>query len=101
MGALGGDGLQLAQRGEPGEGLALELADALARQVELVPDRLERPGLALEAKAQLENPPLALRECIECPAHALTAQRLLGLFVRVESLAVGEQVAELALVVRA
>src|SRR5207253_11443127 len=41
---------QVAQRAEPRERLALELADALARQVELVPDRLERPRLALEAE---------------------------------------------------
>ena len=58
-------GLQLAQRGEPRERLALELADALARQIELVADRLERPRLALEAEAQLEDPPLALRERVE------------------------------------
>src|SRR3954470_4350415 len=101
MGALGGDGLQLAQRGEPGEGLALELADALARQVELVPDRLERPGLAFEAEAQLEDPPLTLRKRVERPPHTLAPERFLGLLERVGSLAVGEQIAELALVVRA
>jgi hypothetical protein len=52
---------EVAQRAEPGERLTLELADPLPRQVELVPDRLERPRLALEAEAQLEDPPLTLR----------------------------------------
>ena len=70
---LSRDVLELAQRGEPGQCLAFELAHSLAGQVELVPDRLERPGLALEAETQLEDPPLALRKGIESPAHALTA----------------------------
>src|SRR5438067_9592287 len=35
------DGDQVAQRAQAGERLALELPDALARQVELVADRLE------------------------------------------------------------
>src|SRR5215218_7174522 len=97
----GGGGLQLTQRSEPGQRLALELPHAFARQVELVADRLERPGLALEAEAQLQNPPLALGQRVERPPHALAAERLLGLLERVGRLAVGEQVAELALVVRA
>src|SRR5215813_3106003 len=97
----GSDGLELAQRGEPGQRLPLELADALARQIELVPDRLERPGLAFEAEAELENPPLALGQRIERPPYTLAAERLLGLLERICGLAVGEQVAELALVVRA
>src|SRR5258707_13476800 len=54
-----GDRDEVAQRAEPGERLPLELADPLAGQVELVSDRLERPGLALEAEGQLEEPPLA------------------------------------------
>ncbi len=58
---LGGERCEIAERGKPGERLPLELADALARQVELVPDRLERPRLALEAEAQLEDPPFPLR----------------------------------------
>src|SRR5947208_12204798 len=92
---------QVPQRRQAGECLRLELPDALARQVELVADRLERPGLALEAEPQLEDPPLALGESVECPADALLAQRLLGLVERIQGLAVGEEVAELALVVRA
>src|SRR4051812_20602814 len=98
---LRGEPCELAERRESCEGLALELADALARQVELVADRLERPRLALEAEAQLEDAPLALRQRVERAADALAAQRLLRLVERVGGLAVGEQVAELALVVRA
>ena len=64
-------------------------------------DRLERPRLSLEAEAQLEDPPLAFGEGVERLAHALAAQRLLGLFERIGGLAVGEQVAEFAFVVRA
>src|SRR5919201_1334459 len=99
--ALRRNGDEVAQRAEPGERLALELPDALARQVELVADRLERPRLALEAEPQLEDPPLALRECVERAPDALPAERLLGLVERVGGLPVGEQVAELALIVRA
>src|SRR5260370_11277404 len=100
-GLLGRDGNQVAQGAEPGERLALELTDALPRQVELVPDRLERPRLALEAEPQLQDAPLTLGERIECTPHALAAERLLGLLERIGGLAVGEQVAELALLVRA
>src|SRR5256885_4076683 len=97
----GRDRDEVAQRAEPGERLTLELADPLPRQVELVPDRLERPRLTLEAEAQLENPPLALRKSLERTPHALPAQRLLRLVEGIDRLAVGEQVAELALVVGA
>ena len=77
---------------EPRERPALELADALAGEIELVPDRLERPGLALEAEAELEDAPLALRERVERAADALLAQRLLRLVERVGGLAVGKEV---------
>src|SRR5581483_4965480 len=76
-------------------------ADALAREIELVADRLERPGLALEAEAQLQDPPLPLRERVERAADALLAQRLLRLVERIRGLAVGEEIAQLALVVSA
>src|ERR671936_237468 len=99
--ALRRNGDEVAQRAEPGERLALELPDALARQVELVADRLERPRLALEAEPQLEDPPLALRQRVQRTPDALPAERLLGLVERIGGLAVGEEVAELALVVRA
>src|SRR5947209_4166250 len=99
-GTLRGETGELTQRGKPRQSLALELPDALARQVEFVADRLERPRLALEAEAQLEDPPLSLRQRIQRLADVLLAQRLLGLVERIRRLAVGEEVAELALVVR-
>src|SRR6185437_10194029 len=86
---------------QPGKCLALELAYALARQVELVADRLERPRLAFETEAKLKNSALPLGQGVQRPAHALAAKRFLGLVERVGRLAVGEQVAELAFVVRA
>jgi hypothetical protein len=52
--------LKLTESRETGQRLALELADALARQVELMADRLERPRLAFEAEAKLEDPALPL-----------------------------------------
>src|SRR4030095_16194738 len=64
-------------------------------------DRLERPGLALETEAELEDPALAFRERVERTPDALLAQRLLGLVERIRGLAVGEQIATLSLVVRA
>src|SRR5215510_5880283 len=67
---LGRGGLEIAQCCEPGESLALELPDPLAGQVELVADRLERPRLALEPEAELQDAPLALRERVERPADA-------------------------------
>src|SRR5215207_6647631 len=100
-GRLGRDRLEVAERRQPREGLALELVYALACEIELVPDRLERPRLALEPEAQLEDPPLALGEGVEGTPYALAAERLLGLVERVRSLAVGEEIAQLALIVGA
>src|SRR2546427_10428021 len=91
---------QLAQCGEPRQRLALELPHALARQVELVSDRLERPGLALEPEAKLQNAAFALGQGVESPTNTLASERLLGLVERIRGLPVGEQVSELALVVR-
>src|SRR5262249_39720361 len=56
---------------------------------------------AFEAEAQLENPPLAFGKRLERTSHALAAERLFGLVERIGCLAVGEQIAELALVVGA
>src|SRR5207245_544307 len=83
------------------ERLAFELPNALAREVELVSDCLERPRLALEPEAQLEDAPLALGQSVERPPHALAAKRLLGLVERIRGFAVGEQIAQLALIVGA
>ena len=60
-----GDGLELAESRQPSQRLTLQLAHPLARQVELVADRLERPRLSFEAEPQLEDPPLALRQGVE------------------------------------
>src|SRR5436190_14410670 len=98
---LRGERDEIAKRAEPCERLTFELPDALTRQVELVPDRLERPRLALEPEAQLEDPPLAFRQRVERLAHTLAAQRLLGLLEWIRGFAVGEQVAEITLVVGA
>src|SRR6266576_2263561 len=98
---LRGERDQVAERGEPRQRLTFELPNALARQVELVADRLERPRLALEAEAELEDATLPLGQRVERAADALTAERFLGLFERIRGLAVGEQVSELALVVSA
>src|SRR4029079_17215372 len=90
---------ELAERGESAQRLSLELPHALARQVQLVADRLERPRLALEAEPQLEDPPLALGKGIERAPDTLAAERLPGCVERVDCLTVGEEVAELSLVV--
>src|SRR5205085_2820830 len=89
-GLLGRDGDEVAQGAEPGERLALELADPLPRQVELVPDRLERPRFALEAEPQLEDAPLPFRKRVERTPHALPPKRLPGLLERIGGLAVSE-----------
>ncbi len=57
---LRGKSGELTQRRKPRERLALELADPLTSQVELVPDRLERPRLTLEPEAKLKDPAFAL-----------------------------------------
>ena len=69
-GSLRRGGLELAESRKPRQSLALELPDALARQVELVADRLERPGLAVEAEAKLEDAALALGQSVESAPHA-------------------------------
>src|SRR5581483_754447 len=79
--------------------LPFELSHALACQVELVADRLERPRLALEPEAELEDPPLPLRQRVESLTDVLAAERLLCLVEGVGRLAVREEIAQLALVV--
>src|ERR687891_2865374 len=84
---------EVAQGCEALECLALELADALAREAQLGADCLQRPGLALEPEAQLEDAPLPLRKRVERLADALLAQRLLRLVEWVGCLAVREEIA--------
>ena len=68
------DRAELAQGGQARQRLGLELPDPLAGQIQLVPDRLERPRLAVEAEPQLEDAPLTLGESVERLAHALAAK---------------------------
>src|SRR3954452_20220404 len=83
------------------ERLALELPDALTGEAELLADRLERRGLAREAEAELDDPPLPLRQLGDRALHALAPNRLDGFLGRVDGGLVGEQVAELRVAVRA
>ena len=100
VGTVGADDvlqLVLKTRQCPG----LDLAHALARQSELLADRLERPLLAREAEAELEHAAVRLLESLDCAPYLEPLQRLVGLVGRVDGAAVGEQVAELAVAVRA
>src|SRR5947199_358916 len=86
---------------EPVEGVALELADALARDAQLLADRLERDCLAGEAVAQLDNAPLPLRQLRERLLHRLTLDRVRSVLGGVARGRITEQVAELGVAVRA
>src|SRR4051812_19873863 len=75
------------------EGRRLELADALARQAELLADGLECPRLAVgEAEAELDDAALPLGELRDDVPHGLAAKRLRRLLLRVDGGLVGEQV---------
>src|SRR4051812_11661523 len=66
-----GQRLQLLQR------LVLDLADALARDVERPADLVERPRvLAAEAVAELEHAALAVGEVLECLSKGLFGEDL-------------------------
>src|SRR6476620_687494 len=68
-----GQRLQLLQR------LVLDLADALARDVERPPDLVQRAGmLAAEPVAQLEHAPLAVGEVLECLTERFLGEDLRG-----------------------
>src|SRR5438552_3479064 len=84
-----------------GQRVALDLPDALAADLQLTPDLLQRGRLPVEAEPQLEHTPLALRQPPDRLAHRLGAQRLGRLGLRIDGGRIGEQVAELALAVRA
>src|SRR5438132_7212701 len=94
-----GDALEL--RGESRERRALELADALPRDSELAPDRLERLHLAVEPEPELDDPALAVGQLLQRATDGGVAVRAGGMLLRVERARVGEQVAQLGAVVLA
>src|SRR5262249_60493149 len=77
-GLLGGEADETPGRGQPRQRLTLELPDAPARQVELVPDRFECPRLAIETEAELEDPPLSLGQRVQRPPDTLPPKLVLG-----------------------
>ena len=87
-----GEALELLQR------LVLDLADALARDVERAPDLVERARvLAAEAVPQLEHAALAVGEVLQRLAQRLLGEDLRGALVRGLGALVGDELAELRL----
>src|SRR3954465_9571407 len=84
--------LQLLER------LVLDLADALARDVERPPDLVERARvLAAQAVPQLEDAALAVAEVLQRLAQRLLGEDLGGALVRRLRALVGDELAELRL----
>src|SRR6476661_2262312 len=87
-----GQRLQLLQR------LVLDLADALARDVERPPDLVERARvLAAEPVAELEHAALAVGEVLQRLAERLLGEDLRRALVRGLGALVGDELAELRL----
>src|SRR4051794_26154106 len=87
-----GQRLQLLQR------LVLDLADPLARHVERAADLVQRPRmLTAEPVAELEHAPLAVGEVLQRLAQRLLGEDLGGAFVGRLGPLVGDELAELRL----
>src|SRR4051794_2442979 len=87
-----GEALQLLQR------LVLDLTDPFARDVERAADLVQRAGmLAAQAVAQLEHAALAVGEVLERLAQRLLGEYLGGAVVRRLGALVGDELAELGL----
>src|SRR4051812_10258062 len=90
--------LRLGQRLQLLERLVLDLADALARDVERPPDLVERARvLAAEAVAQLEHAALAVGEVLQRLAQRLLGEDLRSALVGRLGPLVGDELAELGL----
>src|SRR5262249_52440477 len=85
---------------ELGHGVRLELPHALARDAQLAGDRLQRPGVVpTEAEAELDDAALPLGQPVEDAAYLVAVHRLARDLGRIRGLAVGEEVAQLAVAV--
>src|SRR5215217_4644294 len=94
--------LRLGQRLELLQRVVLDLADALARDVERAADLLQRErARAGEPEAHLDDLALALRERVERLAHVLAAEVVGRLVERGDRRLVLDEVAELGLLLLA
>jgi hypothetical protein len=90
--------LSFGQRLQLLERLVLDLTDSLARDVERATDLVERPRvLSAEPVAQLEHSTLAVGQVLERLAQRLLGEDLGGALVRRLGALVGDELAELGL----